>query len=123
MSASGGYTPDTQVRHCHQCGAALVAGGAYCWNCASVVAAPAPRRQANVNAIVALALGGSAFGCFPLGIAALVVGTKARNEIAASDGREWGAELALAGMILAGVGLLFFVAMLLLQLTLLAAGE
>ena len=87
----------------------------FCANCAAALQAAAPRRQANVNAIVALALGGSGFGCFPLGIAAIVVGRKARREIAASGGRQWGAELALAGIILGAVGLAFFVGMLVLQ--------
>ncbi|HMQ24549.1 MAG TPA: DUF4190 domain-containing protein [Acidimicrobiales bacterium] len=93
---------------CRQCGAPVAPGRAFCEHCAWAMNAAAtapPRRQANVNAIISIACGGSGLGCFPLGIAAIVLGRKARREIARSDGRQWGAELALAGMILGWVGL------------------
>jgi hypothetical protein len=72
----------------------------------------APARKTNGNAIASLVCGICAFVVCPLvAIAGLVTGVRARRQIRESNGAEEGDGLALAGLIVSGLGLLYMAAM------------
>jgi hypothetical protein len=68
----------------------------------------APAPQTNVWAIISLVVGILSWFVLPVvgGIAAVVAGVVARNQIAASNGTQTGDGLALTGIILGGINVL-----------------
>lgn len=69
-----------------------------------------PARPTNSNALVALILGiVSLLLCQPLGLVAFFIGRGARREVAASNGREDGDGMALAGQIIGMTSFVLFV--------------
>ena len=71
---------------------------------------PAPVRRTNGLAIASLVCGICSFVVCPLvAIAGLITGFKARRQIRDSNGAEDGDGLALAGLIVSGLGLLYLV--------------
>jgi len=71
---------------------------------------PAPVRKTNGNAIASLVCGVCAFFVCPIAaIGGLVTGFRARRQIQDSNGAEDGDGLAVAGLIVSGLGILYLV--------------
>ena len=71
---------------------------------------PAPVRKTNGNAIASLVCGVCAFFVCPIAaIGGLVTGFRARRQIRDSNGAEDGDGLAIAGLIVSGLGILYLV--------------
>lgn len=69
-------------------------------------------------AVAALVLGVLAFGCFPLGIVAVIIGIVAMNKIGDPANRQTGHGMAVAGTVLGGMGMIFGVVAVLVALML-----
>jgi hypothetical protein len=110
---------------CANCGTANVADLGYCEKCGQPLApgsrfpvpAPAAPRKAGTNPLAVASLLLGLVSLFPLfGILAVVLGHLARAQIRRSAGRQKGAGLALAGLILGYLWLAFILFLLLVVL-------
>ena len=112
------------MTNCANCGTANTSDASYCEKCgqpfataalgatAAVAAAPVPAVAPRTNSLAVASLLLGLLSLFvPFAILAVILGHVARSQIRKSAGRQKGAGMALAGLILGylGVGFILFV--------------
>ena len=108
------------MTNCANCGTANTSDASYCEKCgqplataalgatATVAAAAVPVVDPRTNSLAVASLLLGLFSLFPVfGILAVILGHVARSQIRRSAGRQKGAGIALAGLILGYLGLAF----------------